>query len=71
VLDFKCQVHSRVKEPIATELKEDKSWKVKMLYDGDCPLFMHEVCLLYLYFLYANVASSIAETNIFTSSFQN
>ncbi|KAJ3688813.1 hypothetical protein LUZ61_017977 [Rhynchospora tenuis] len=44
--DYKCKVHSSVKEPIATELKENNSWKVKMLYDGDCPLCMREVNML-------------------------
>ncbi|KAJ4785599.1 hypothetical protein LUZ62_036845 [Rhynchospora pubera] len=45
-LDFKCKLHSSVKEPIPTELKEKHSWKVKMLYDGDCPLCMREVNML-------------------------
>lgn len=27
-----------------------ESWKIKMLYDGDCPLCMREVCLMQLIF---------------------
>lgn len=28
-----------------TNESESSNWKVKMLYDGDCPLCMREVCL--------------------------
>ncbi|KAF3332456.1 MADS-box transcription factor 23 [Carex littledalei] len=33
--DFKCKVHSSVKDPIATELKDNSSWKVNMLKEKD------------------------------------
>ncbi|KAJ3678435.1 hypothetical protein LUZ60_002238 [Juncus effusus] len=46
--DLRCQIHSSTKSKITTELKEENnnSWKIKMLYDGDCPLCMREVNML-------------------------
>ncbi|XP_072994662.1 uncharacterized protein At5g50100, chloroplastic [Typha latifolia] len=46
---FRCQVHSDAPSKRMTELKDDcssKTWKIKMLYDGDCPLCMREVNML-------------------------
>ncbi|WOK95117.1 hypothetical protein Cni_G03824 [Canna indica] len=47
---FRCRVHSKAKLEPVTKLKEDaspsKTWKIKMLYDGDCPLCMREVDFL-------------------------
>ncbi|KAL6844403.1 hypothetical protein ACP4OV_026076 [Aristida adscensionis] len=45
-----CQVHSDVKVAPTSGLKDgensSKGWKIKMLYDGDCPLCMREVNML-------------------------
>lgn len=47
---FRCRVHSEAKLETVTRPKEDTGtpmpWKIKMLYDGDCPLCMREVCLI-------------------------
>jgi len=43
----RCQVHSDVKVPPTSDLKDgskSETWRIKMLYDGDCPLCMREVC---------------------------
>lgn len=43
----RCQVHSDVKEAPASDLRDgskSETWRIKMLYDGDCPLCMREVC---------------------------
>ncbi|KAF8660359.1 hypothetical protein HU200_057940 [Digitaria exilis] len=44
----RCQVHSDVKVAPTSDLKDGdnstKNWRIKMLYDGDCPLCMREVC---------------------------
>lgn len=53
---FQCQILaiSRAAAEPAISKKEDKEeqspkdWKIKMLYDGDCPLCMREVCLFIL-----------------------
>lgn len=45
-----------VLDPVTPKKKKDEegsppeSWKIKMLYDGDCPLCMREVCLMQLIF---------------------
>ncbi|KAK8456517.1 hypothetical protein SEVIR_3G032500v4 [Setaria viridis] len=43
----RCQVHSDVKVAPTSDLKDgdnsSKNWRIKMLYDGDCPLCMREV----------------------------
>ncbi|KAL6651591.1 hypothetical protein ACP70R_010516 [Stipagrostis hirtigluma subsp. patula] len=42
----RCQVHSEVKAAPTSDLKDgensSKNWRIKMLYDGDCPLCMRE-----------------------------
>ncbi|KAG8043857.1 hypothetical protein GUJ93_ZPchr0458g22879 [Zizania palustris] len=47
---LRCQVHSDVKVGTASGLKDgenpSESWRIKMLYDGDCPLCMREVNML-------------------------
>ncbi|XP_042440822.1 uncharacterized protein At5g50100, chloroplastic-like [Zingiber officinale] len=49
---FRFRVHSEAKLESTTQVKEDQSdgtsnaWKIKMLYDGDCPLCMREVNFL-------------------------
>ncbi|KAF0891021.1 hypothetical protein E2562_005115 [Oryza meyeriana var. granulata] len=47
---FRCQVHSDVKVGPTSGLKDGRnsseSWRIKMLYDGDCPLCMREVNML-------------------------
>ncbi|RLM65413.1 uncharacterized protein C2845_PM16G23380 [Panicum miliaceum] len=46
----RCQVHSDVKVAPTSDLKDEdnssKNWRIKMLYDGDCPLCMREVNML-------------------------
>ncbi|KAF8769206.1 hypothetical protein HU200_006709 [Digitaria exilis] len=46
----RCQVHSDVKVAPTSDLKDGdnstKNWRIKMLYDGDCPLCMREVNML-------------------------
>ncbi|XP_062184345.1 uncharacterized protein At5g50100, chloroplastic-like [Phragmites australis] len=46
----RCQVHSDVKVAPTSELKDggnsSERWRIKMLYDGDCPLCMREVNML-------------------------
>ncbi|KAK8456518.1 hypothetical protein SEVIR_3G032500v4 [Setaria viridis] len=46
----RCQVHSDVKVAPTSDLKDgdnsSKNWRIKMLYDGDCPLCMREVNML-------------------------
>ncbi|KAF7012049.1 hypothetical protein CFC21_026283 [Triticum aestivum] len=46
----RCQAHSDVKAPPASESKDagssSQSWRIKMLYDGECPLCMREVNML-------------------------
>ncbi|EES11619.1 hypothetical protein BDA96_06G282100 [Sorghum bicolor] len=45
----RCQVHSDVKVAPASDLKDgskSETWRIKMLYDGDCPLCMREVNML-------------------------
>ncbi|CAD6261834.1 unnamed protein product [Miscanthus lutarioriparius] len=45
----RCQVHSDVKVPPTSDLKDgskSETWRIKMLYDGDCPLCMREVNML-------------------------
>ncbi|EEF28096.1 uncharacterized protein At5g50100, chloroplastic [Ricinus communis] len=42
-------IHKAIVDPVTTKKKnEEKStpWKIKMLYDGDCPLCMREVNML-------------------------
>ncbi|CAL5014272.1 unnamed protein product [Urochloa decumbens] len=43
----RCQIHSDVKVAPTSDLKDgdnsSKNWRIKMLYDGDCPLCMREV----------------------------
>ncbi|BAF16112.1 uncharacterized protein At5g50100, chloroplastic [Oryza sativa Japonica Group] len=50
VYGFRCQVHSDVKVGPSSGLKDGEnssgSWRIKMLYDGDCPLCMREVNML-------------------------
>ncbi|KAK1316375.1 Uncharacterized protein QJS10_CPA05g01894 [Acorus calamus] len=45
-----CRVHKEAKVEPLTATKEDdlslNKWKIKMLYDGDCPLCMREVNML-------------------------
>lgn len=49
---FRCQsgIRSEVKMEPMTEVKDknnaSETWKIKMLYDGDCPLCMREVNML-------------------------
>ncbi|XP_038987284.1 uncharacterized protein At5g50100, chloroplastic isoform X2 [Phoenix dactylifera] len=47
---FRCHVRSEAKLETVTQSEEDtctsKPWKIKMLYDGDCPLCMREVNML-------------------------
>ncbi|XP_062227488.1 uncharacterized protein LOC133925648 [Phragmites australis] len=42
----RCQVHSDVKVAPTSDLKDgensSKKWRIKILYDGDCPLCMRE-----------------------------
>nr|XP_010932080.1 uncharacterized protein At5g50100, chloroplastic isoform X3 [Elaeis guineensis] len=44
---FRCHVHSEAKLETVTQPEEDTCtsmpWRIKMLYDGDCPLCMREV----------------------------
>ncbi|XP_066344817.1 uncharacterized protein At5g50100, chloroplastic-like isoform X4 [Miscanthus floridulus] len=45
----RCQVHSDVKGAPTSDLKDggkSEAWRIKMLYDGDCPLCMREVNML-------------------------
>ncbi|KAJ1273388.1 hypothetical protein BS78_06G276400 [Paspalum vaginatum] len=45
----RCQVHSDVKVAPTSDLKDgskSENWRIKMLYDGDCPLCMREVNML-------------------------
>ncbi|CAN6250579.1 unnamed protein product [Urochloa humidicola] len=46
----RCQIHSDVKVAPTSDLKDgddsSKNWRIKMLYDGDCPLYMREVNML-------------------------
>ncbi|CAL5014271.1 unnamed protein product [Urochloa decumbens] len=46
----RCQIHSDVKVAPTSDLKDgdnsSKNWRIKMLYDGDCPLCMREVNML-------------------------
>ncbi|CAL5070641.1 unnamed protein product [Urochloa decumbens] len=46
----RCQIHSDVKVAPTSDLKNEdsssKNWRIKMLYDGDCPLCMREVNML-------------------------
>lgn len=46
----RCQAHSDVKASPASESKDvgslSQSWRIKMLYDGECPLCMREVNML-------------------------
>lgn len=41
-------VQGATADSVATRKKDEnevpQDWKIKMLYDGDCPLCMHEVC---------------------------
>lgn len=42
-------IHEATVDPITTKKQDEKeesqqNWKIKMLYDGDCPLCMREVC---------------------------
>ncbi|KAM0832286.1 hypothetical protein ACQ4PT_064979 [Festuca glaucescens] len=47
---WRCQVHSDVKASPAAEPKDvgnsSQNWRIKMLYDGECPLCMREVNML-------------------------
>uniref|UniRef100_A0ACD5Z0N8 Uncharacterized protein n=1 Tax=Avena sativa TaxID=4498 RepID=A0ACD5Z0N8_AVESA len=47
---WRCQVHSDVKVSPAAEPKDvgnsSQNWRIKMLYDGECPLCMREVNML-------------------------
>ncbi|XP_010932075.2 uncharacterized protein At5g50100, chloroplastic isoform X1 [Elaeis guineensis] len=47
---FRCHVHSEAKLETVTQPEEDTCtsmpWRIKMLYDGDCPLCMREVNML-------------------------
>jgi hypothetical protein len=43
----RCLVHSDVKVAPTSDFKDSsksETWRIKMLYDGDCPLCMREVC---------------------------
>ncbi|KAG2569605.1 uncharacterized protein At5g50100, chloroplastic-like isoform X1 [Panicum virgatum] len=46
----RCQVHSDMKVAPTSDRKDgensSKNWRIKMLYDGDCPLCMREVNML-------------------------
>ncbi|XP_037428831.1 uncharacterized protein LOC119294693 [Triticum dicoccoides] len=45
----RCQAHSDVKASPASESKDvgssSQSWRIKMLYDGECPLCMREASM--------------------------
>ncbi|XP_020100711.1 uncharacterized protein At5g50100, mitochondrial isoform X2 [Ananas comosus] len=47
---FRCQIQTDANPQSTIKLKDDdsssKTWKIKMLYDGDCPLCMREVNML-------------------------
>ncbi|KAK3143423.1 hypothetical protein QOZ80_4AG0300110 [Eleusine coracana subsp. coracana] len=47
---YRRQAHSDVKAAPTSDLKDgensSKGWRIKMLYDGDCPLCMREVNML-------------------------
>ncbi|ONM12395.1 OSJNBa0043A12.15-like protein [Zea mays] len=46
---FRCQVHSDIKVAPTSDVKDDsksETRRIKMLYDGDCPLCMREVNML-------------------------
>ncbi|ONM12396.1 OSJNBa0043A12.15-like protein [Zea mays] len=45
----RCQVHSDIKVAPTSDVKDDsksETRRIKMLYDGDCPLCMREVNML-------------------------